>query len=386
VSRILLIPDLPVEHWPSMDRYASRIVHHLHREAGTFEFEVASEISSLTKANGKAPSRRDSGSGSRRLADEGSVSEMRRYISRYYLYPRRIRSMKGDALHVLDHSYAHIVLSERSRPCLLTVHDLFPIMTVRRSTEVLRDRIRNRFLGRVLRGLKRADSWIVATEWLREQLCEWLGQEERVHVIPFGVDEAFFELPQDDRALFRARHEIPESTFVILHVGSVDKRKNIPAIIAVLDQLRGEGLDAWFLQVGGSLTSEQQADLSKRGLTDYVTQFGPAAEEELQNAYHAADLLLFPSHYEGFGFPVLEAMASGLPVVTSGAGGLTEVAGDAAVIVPSRESKPYVEEIKKLAEGTDWRAELIARGRDRASQFTWSNTAIETAKVYETLA
>jgi alpha-1,3-rhamnosyl/mannosyltransferase len=236
-----------------------------------------------------------------------------------------------------------------------------------------------------LTGISQADAWIVATHWLREQLCEWLGHTDRVHVIPFGVDETFFEAPQDDRALFRARHEIPESAFVILHVGSVDQRKNVPAIIAVLDQLRSDGLEAWFLQVGGFLAGEHKAELASRGVGDFFTQLGPATEEELRNAYHAADMLLFPSHYEGFGFPVLEAMASGLPVVTSGAGGLTEVSGGAAVIVPGRESKPYVEAIKKLADDAEWREALIKRGRKRASRFTWSLTATDTAKVYETL-
>jgi glycosyltransferase involved in cell wall biosynthesis len=368
-----------------MDRYASRLVYHLNREAGTHEIEVAGEISSLTSANGKEPDRRDSGSGSRRLADEAGTTEMRRYISRYWLYPRRIRAMDGAAVHVLDHSYAHIVLGERSRPSVVTVHDLFPVITLRRSVGGFRERVRNWLLGRVVRGIKQADAWIVATEWLRDQLSEWLGHTDRIHVIPYGVDEEFFDLPMDDRALFRARHEIPESAFVILHVGSVDQRKNVPAIIAVVDQLRSEGIDAWFLQVGGTLTSEQESDLSTRGIANYVTQLGPAAEEELRNAYHAADILLFPSHYEGFGFPVLEAMASGLPAVTSGAGGLTEVAGDAAVIVPGRESKPYVEEIKKLSQDTEWREELIKRGRERAQRFTWSRAAIDTARVYETL-
>ena len=385
MAKVLVIPDLPVERWPSMDRYASRIVHHLEREAATFEIAVAGEIASLTTANGKGPGRRDSGKGSRRLADETSTTEMRRYIARYWLYPRRIRRMAGDALHVLDHSYAHIVLGERARPCLVTVHDLFPIITVRRSMGGTREYIRNKLLGRVLRGMKRADAWIVATEWLKEQLCEWLGHTERVFVIPYGVDEEFFDLPQDDRALFRARHEIPESAWVILHVGSVDQRKNVPAIIEVVEQLRSEGMDVWFLQVGGRLTDEQEAELASRGISEFTVQLGPTAEEELQNAYHASDVLLFPSHYEGFGFPVLEAMASGLPVITSGAGGMTEVAGDAAVILPVRESAPYADEIKKLAEDAEWRDELIGRGKERAQQFTWSNAASETAKVYETL-
>ena len=385
MSRILVVPDLPLERWPSMDRYASRLVQHLDTEAATYEIAVASEIASLTNENTKQPGRRASKPGSRRLADEGGSTELRRYVARYWMYPRRIRAMDGAAVHVLDHSYAHVVLGERKRPCVVTVHDLFPVITLRRAPSGMRDRIRNWLLTRVVTGIRQADAWIVATEWLREQLCEWLGHYDRVHVIPYGVDEAFLGKPQDDRALCRARWEIPESAFVILHVGSVDTRKNVPAIIAVLDQLRSDGLEAWFLQVGGTLTAEQQANLASRGIEQYVTQLGPVTEVELRNAYHASDMLLFPSHYEGFGFPVLEAMASGLPVVTSGAGGLTEVAGDAAVVVPGRETKPYIEAIKQIAEDTEWRAELTRRGRDRASLFTWSQAATDTAKVYETL-
>ena len=133
MAKILVVPDLPTERWPSMDRYASRLVFHLNREAATSEIEVAGEISSLTSANGKPPGRRYSGAGARRLEDETGSTELRRYLARYWFYPRRIRKIDGAAVHVLDHSYAHIVLGERARPSVVTVHDLFPIITLRRS-------------------------------------------------------------------------------------------------------------------------------------------------------------------------------------------------------------------------------------------------------------
>ncbi len=293
--------------------------------------------------------------------------------------------MKADIVHILDHSYAHIVLSEKNRPRVVTVHDLFPVITLRQSVGGWRERFRNYLLGRVVKGIKRADAWIVATEWLREQLAEWLGTSKNLHVIPYGVDDAFFEEPEEERSLKRAQWGIPESAFVVLHVGSVDKRKNIPAVIAVLEDLRTSGVDAWFLQVGGVLTPEQHTELAKRNVSDYVTQVGPVTEGDLRSAYHASDLLLFPSHYEGFGFPVLEAMASGLPVVTSGAGGLTEVAGDAAVVVGGREIEPYADAARSIASDSDFRDALIARGKKRATQFTWARAATDTAKAYENL-
>ena len=105
----------------------------------------------------------------------------------------------------------------------------------------------------------------------------------------------------------------------------------------------------------------------------------------LRRAYRAADVLLFPSLYEGFGFPVLEAFASELPVVASSAGGLKEVAGDAAVIVEGRDPATYVEAIEDLSSDSDERDVFIERGRRRAKEFAWQRTARGTAGVYREL-
>lgn len=162
-------------------------------------------------------------------------------------------------------------------------------------------------------------------------------------------------------------------------------RKNLPAVIAAVHGLRASGTDAWLLQVGGTLTPDQRVDLAARGIAARVRTVGEAAETELRAAYRAADVLLFPSHYEGFGFPVLEAMASGLPVVTSGAGGLAEVAGDAAIVVGGREVEPYVVALRRLTMNATWREQLVRRGLERAKKFRWVETARRTAELYRTL-
>jgi alpha-1,3-rhamnosyl/mannosyltransferase len=250
----------------------------------------------------------------------------------------------------------------------------------------MRERMRNRLLERVLKALRTADAWIVATEWLRGELGQWLGHDERIHVIPYGVDDAFFTPPVATRADTRRRLGIPDGAFVVLHVGTVGPRKNVPAVMAAVRGLRQGGMDAWLLQVGGAFSSEQEHDLATQGIKDVTRNVSEAAEPELRAAYRAADVLLFPSHYEGFGFPVLEAMASGLPVVTSGAGGLAEVAGDAAVVVGGRETGPYVMALRRLAGNVLWRDQLVRRGIERARRFRWVEAARKTAEVYRALA
>jgi len=372
-----------------MDRYASRLLVNLRRHAKDLDIAVAGEIADLTTVSGADAGGRRTPGGTLlprlpRLPTPG-LNEARRYVARYWRYPRRVRRMRADLLHVLDHSYAHLLLGERRRATVVTVHDLLPVMTVRRGSTRTRDRIRNWLLGRVLRGLRQANAFIVSTEWIRHELAEWLGDAHRIHVIPFGVDDAFFEPGPTSRAELRERWDIPDDAFVVLHVGSVGTRKNVPALLQAVGALRKAEINAWLLQVGGTFSSGQLEEMRRAGLESFHTAIGEVPEPDLRGAYRAADVLLFPSHYEGFGFPVLEAMASGLPVVTSGAAALAEVAGDAAMVVGGRETEPYVAALRRIAEHRPWREQLVAKGLTRAKQFRWAETARKTAEVYRHL-
>jgi len=247
-----------------------------------------------------------------------------------------------------------------------------------------REGVRNRFLRQALKALRQADSYIVGTDWLKRELATWLGDERNIHVVPFGVDRAFFGESAVARDRGRREWRIPEDAFVVLHVGSTVDRKNVPLVIQTVARLRQQ-TDAYLLQVGGRLTPEQEQLIERLDLRSVVRSVASADETALRRAYRTADVLLFPSLYEGFGFPVLEAFASGLPVVTSGAGGLKEVAGDAAIVVEGRDPGGYVEALERLSEDSDEREEMIQRGWARARQFTWQKTAALTAEVYKSL-
>lgn len=376
MTRVLLVPDLPQERWPSMDRYASRLERHLRAEAPDLDYVLASPIDDLTSDHPHPGSKKSSAA---------TRFEFLRYLNRYVRYPRRIRHRPADVIHVLDHSYAHVVRSRPDVPALVTVHDLLPVLTLERARRGPREAVRNALLKRVLAGLRAASAWIVATRWMRAEVAAWLGREDAIHVVPYGVDEAFFAPPTASREAIRESFGVPAARFLVLHVGSTAERKNIPGVLAAVHGLRRRGLDAGLLQVGGHFTRKQRAAIHTLELDDVTVQRSAVSEETLRAAYRSADALLFPSHYEGFGLPLLEAMASSLPVVASAAPAPAEVTGDGGVVVEGRDPQRYVEALERIALDDAWATELRRRGEDRSRQFTWAETARRTAEVYRSL-
>jgi len=394
MPRVLLVPDLPLDRAAAMDKYAHRLHDWLESGDPGFDVRLAAHIGELTRDEGSDG--RGSGSYTRwwnqpidpsRMILPGPLRGPQGFTARYLFYPRRLRreAKRANVVHVLDHAYAHMLTSARRRPLVVTVHDLMPVIVLRSPTGGIAESLRNRLLRRTLKALRQADSYLVGSEWLRRELATWLGDDRKIHVVPFGVDRAFFREAPGARERGRRDWRIPEDAFVVLHVGSTVDRKNVPLVIQTVARLRMEvGVDVYLLQVGGRLTGEQEALIDRLGLSRVVRSVSAADERTLRRAYRAADVLLFPSLYEGFGFPVLEAFASGLPVVTSGAGGLREVGGDAAVIVEGRDPVAYVQALVELSEDQDRREALIALGMHRADGFTWRRTADQTAEVYRT--
>lgn len=392
MPRILLVPDLPLDRAAAMDKYAHRLHDWLESGDPGFEVRLAAHIGELTRDEGDG---RSSGSYTRwwnqpidpsRMVLPGPLRGPQGFAARYFFYPQRLRreAKRANVVHVLDHAYAHVLTSTRRRPVVVTVHDLMPVIVLRSPTGGVAESMRNRLLRRTLKALRMADTYLVGTEWLKRELATWLGDDRKIRVVPFGVDRAFFREAPGGRERGRRDWRIPEDAFVVLHVGSTVDRKNVPLVIQTVARLRMEvGVDVYLLQVGGRLTGEHEALIDRLGLSRVVRSVPSADERSLRRAYRAADVLLFPSLYEGFGFPVLEAFASGLPVVTSGAGGLREVGGDAAVIVEGRDPAAYVQALVDLSEDQDRREALIAVGMHRADGFTWRRTADQTAEVYQ---
>jgi glycosyltransferase involved in cell wall biosynthesis len=394
MSRVLLVPDLPLERLAAMDKYAHRLHDWLESSRPGFDVRLAAHIGELTRERDDG-GKRSSGEFQRwwnqdvdpsRIVLPGPLYAPHRVAARHLFYPLRLRgeARRASVVHILDHSYAHLLNSCRKRPVVATVHDLMPVIVLRSPEDGWREAIRNRLLRGTLKSLRQAQAFIVGTEWLRKELATWLGDDRRIHVVPFGVDRAFFREAPGGRERGRVDWRIPEDAFVVLHVGSTVERKNVPLVLHTVARLRNDA-DVYLLQVGGRFTGDQEQMVDRLGLRRYVRSVPGADETTLRRAYRAADVLLFPSLYEGFGFPVLEAFASGLPVVTSGAGGLKETGGEAAVIVEGRDPAAYVEALNELANDEVHREMLVERGSERARQYTWERTADLTAEVYRGL-
>ena len=357
---ILLVPDLALEHWPSMDRYADAIARRVPR------VRVPGEAASMSGA---------------------------RYLARYVRYPRALARYHPKIVHVADHSYAHCLRAFAGVPSVVTIHDLFPMHVLDRHERSPRALVRDAVLNRVIAWIRRADLLIAVSRFTADEATRLLGiAPDRMRVACNGVDEKFFTRPAEAaiaacRAGWSSRTggRTDVRTAFVLNVGSCVPRKNVEGVIAAMAELKRRRINATLVQIGGRFTIPQRREIERAGIADAVIQEPRVGEEMLIAAYHAADLLLFPSHYEGFGLPALEAMAAGLPVVTSGSGGLAEAVGDAAVIVNPAEPARLADAMQRILDARDARDALKARGIIWARGFTWDVSAAAHARVYEEL-
>jgi glycosyltransferase involved in cell wall biosynthesis len=193
-------------------------------------------------------------------------------------------------------------------------------------------------------------------------------------------------------AAVRQKYDLPER--FILYVGTIEPRKNLTALLeayaALMERLsvcdlRPALSDVRLVIVGkkGWLYEGFFRRLHELGLEDRVLFTGYVPDEDLPAIYSAADLFVFPSLYEGFGLPVLEAMACGTPVIASNASSLPEVAGEAGIMIAPHDVRGLAEAMERLLMDKQLRAELRARGLERAKQFTWERAAAMTLEVYQ---
>jgi glycosyltransferase involved in cell wall biosynthesis len=288
--------------------------------------------------------------------------------------PRVLRQIEANLVH--GPVFVGPLLA--SCPMVITIHDLsfFRFPALFRPAKRLYLKVVTRLSARRARRLIAVSSH-AATETTR-----LLGvPPERIDVVYHGVDPVFRPLPVEQVVAFRQRQGLPER--FVLFVGTLEPRKNLTRLVEAFSRICADD-DVGLALVGarGWLCDELFARIEALELGDRIIFPGYVTNGELPLWYNAATLLAYPSVYEGFGLPILEAQACGTPVITSEVSSLPEAAGDGALMVDPYDVEALATGIGRLLTDSQLRKELQARGRAHAAGFLWSRTAADTANVY----
>lgn len=256
-----------------------------------------------------------------------------------------------------------------ARRVVSTFHDLF-VLTAEYSS---RD-FRARFAAQARDAASRSDAIIAVSEFTSRQIQDLLGvPEARIRVIPHGV-------------FLPALSENSNREDLILFVGALQVRKNIERLVAAFERLPGK----WKLVLAGATSGYGAAaiveQIDRSSARDRIRMTGHISQEHLEILFRKARVFAFPSLDEGFGMPVLEAMAFGVPVVTSKRSALPEAAGDAALLVDPENVDEIEYALQRLMEDDLLRDQLVRCGRERAAQYSWKETARQTYALYSELA
>lgn len=227
--------------------------------------------------------------------------------------------------------------------------------------------------------LRLAKGLIFASEYSRQDfLSTYDYPESRTSVVHHGVSPS---IEPRDREASRVALGIDLGRPVLLHVGSEERRKNVETLLDAIAMLVQERPDLLLLRVGGP-SSRTRKRIARHGLERHVRYLPGLSEDQLVATYSAADIFVFPSYFEGFGLPVLEAMKAGCPVIAARATSVPEVTGDAAVLVEPMDAAALAGAIGALFDDPVRRAALAVAGMARAETFTWQRTARQTADAY----
>jgi glycosyltransferase involved in cell wall biosynthesis len=300
------------------------------------------------------------------------------------LIPAAIRERQLDIIHDPT-GVAPFLFGTRQACPVVTIHDVFPWSCPGYSS-ILDTLIYRHWLPGVLRSRK--IEIITVSDQSRQDIMQYLGVNgSRLQVVPNGIGSQFRLLPpglvQEHLA---ARFGI--SWPYILYVGAFTQRKNIARALQAFARIVNSFPALHFVLAGPQTWKQTPVESLVESLSIQERFFvtGPINESDLPVLYNGAELFIFPSLYEGFGLPPLEAMACGAPVIAARAGALPEVMADAGMLVPPGEPAALADALERISADAGLRADLAARGRERCRAFSWEATARRTAAVYRELA
>jgi glycosyltransferase involved in cell wall biosynthesis len=376
--RLAVLTDYPDEGWPSMDLCGDMLLAHL-AGAGSFPVEAHRVCPPFRRLASRLPwlGRRDVAFNADRL------------FNRFIHFPReaRRRARHFDLFHVADHTYGQLIHELPGGRAGVYCHDLDAFRCLLEPAHEPRPRWFRAFARRILTGVQKAAVVFHNSAAVGQQLVRWgLVPSERIVHAPLGVAPEFTaeegrSLPQ--HAAVRNGLDREDGPRMV-HVGSCIPRKRVDVLLDVFARVRTmvPGLRLW--KVGGAWTNGQREQIERLGLNGAVVHVAGISRADLADLYRRAAAVVVPSEAEGFGLPVIEALACGAPVVASDIPALREAGGPAAVYAPVGDVEAWAEAVVKVLtepSSAPPRAERLAW----AARFSWAAHAQTIARAYHGL-
>jgi len=369
--KVSLFRGLASENAPSMEIYTKELVNILQAK-----YLAADAITIFRSPEVRIPGFL---SHSRRVTT--TLSE----VSRYFLQPTQVKQAKGDVNHIIQHIDGHLVDKLGTERTVVTCFDLTPLEMDGIYRNFFSQNWGKRLFLYALSGMARARAIITLSEHTKNDIIKHVDCDpSKVFVIPIGVEQTFTKV--DDPTLLlaiRQKYSLPTTYYYVLHIGNCNSYKNIEGIFYVLEKLLQKHREkVKLIKVGGDFTPAQKRIISKLRLEENVIHLGNVTQDEITLIYNIADILLFPSFHEGFGLPLLEAMACGTPVVASNTSSLPEVIGDAGLMHNPEDYDGFAESIANVFNDPTLREKLIAKGLQRAKLFSWEKHVDKVFEIY----
>ena len=376
--RVAILADMIEERWPSMDLVADVLLRELplHNEHAVAPRLVRPRLLPVIR--------------NIRRGTDGAGGTADRVFNRFWLYRRALVGLAKhcDAFHIVDHSYAHLALALPADRTIVTCHDTDTFRGFM-TGEPIETGLPRFLVLRLAAGLRRAGLVACPTRATADEVIALgLAAPGRVVLAPYAAETP--DATADDRRMASDLLASSAPHIDVLHVGSTIPRKRIDLLLEVFACIAARHPAARLLRVGGPFTPEQEAHAARLGIAGRVLVLPFLSRGTLHAVYQRSALLLLTSDREGFGLPVVEAMAAGLPVLARDLPVLREVAGGAAMFVDGTDPREWAEAagllLDERASSPDAWSARCERARLRAGSFSWRGYAAQMARLYAAIA
>jgi glycosyltransferase involved in cell wall biosynthesis len=373
-TMVLLIGNYPLDRQQSMQRFGTMMLQGLNESAIVARLIAPQPFFGKFRAAG------------------GFVAKWLGYIDKFVLFPRELQAAlkkdKPSVVHICDHSNSMYGGWIDNVPVVMTCHDLLAVRGALGEETNCPASLTGKILQRwILHGLREADEVVCdseATEADARRLVSRVGDPPKIEHVQLGLNYPFRRLPESE-VVVRLTGVVnfdPDIPFVV-HVGSNLRRKNRNGALRIFARTKDKW-NARLVFVGDALTSELFSLAKSLGISDRISQIPDASDQLLEALYNRAVALLYPSRFEGFGWPVIEAQACGCPVVCSNTGPLPEAAGDAGLFHDPEDESGFAADLLRLNDPEE-RAVWSEKSLRHAARFSTSRMISQYIDIYRNL-